>query len=110
MHGLGRVAANDDPRLNAEWIELQRRRASLAPTEQALPVHGAAQAMDSWRFGYASPGDAGTHRLVTIKPVLRAGKSGDQAVRVGTLEAFLNTPEAFIAEDDTRQAAARDWV
>jgi hypothetical protein len=107
---LVRVAANGDPRLDAEWNELQRLRASLSPAERARPVYLTAEAMARWRFGYAKANDAGARKLVKVNPALWAGKFSEHAVRVVTLEAFLNKPETFIAEDDAHQAAARDWI
>lgn len=107
---LVRVAANGDPRLDAEWNELQHLRASLSPAERARPVYLTAEAMERWRFGYAKANDKGARKLVKVNPALWAGKSSEHAVRVVTLEVFLNKPDTFIVEDDAHQAAARDWV
>lgn len=105
-----RMASRGDPRLDAEWNDLQRLRAALSPAERARPVYISPKSGEQRPFGYAKPGDEGARKLVKVNPALWAGKRNENAVQVVTLEAFLNKHETFVAEDDANQASARGWV
>ncbi len=104
------LATEGSSEIQGEWAALQRQRAQLTKAQRAQPVYLSAEASDQYRFGYAQPGAEGARKLVKINPALWAGKPSVQAVRVVTLEVFLNRPEIFQTDDDAEEAEARAWL
>ncbi len=98
-----RMAAADFG-VDGEWRELQRQRKSLGAAQLAQPVYLSAGAMERYRFGHARPDDAGARKLVKVNPALWSGKRGGQAVRVVTLEVFVNDAES------AEQAGIGSWL
>jgi len=98
------------PEAEAEWQAFQQLYQGLSTDELQRPVFLQSDTTTPYRFEYSLTPSVSTHPLVKINPLLWDQRDRPDAIKVITLEVYINGKASFESPDDRARSVALDWL